>query len=122
MHVTRKAIGEIDLSADNFRITFRAIPEVASGRNHFFRPSRTRLTDDYLQQYMREVDLTNTGTHSSRPLLLSGHSNSLPAASSSLAVFNNSIESGIVEPQHTLPQPLKSAVGRHIPILSKIAI
>lgn len=115
-----KAIGEIDLSADNFRITFRAIPEVASGQKSLFSGQVAQgWTDDYLQQYMREVDLTNTGTHSSRPLLLSGHSNSLPAVSSSLAVFNNSIESRIVEPQHTLPQPLKSAVGRHIPILSK---
>ncbi|EFO64017.1 Hypothetical protein GLP15_4197 [Giardia lamblia P15] len=115
-----RAIGEIDLSADSFRITFRAVPEAISGQKALFTKQITQdWTDDYLKQYMRDINLTNTGTHLSRPPLLNNHSNSLPTVSLSSTVPDNLIESKIIEPQHTLSQPLKSAVGRRIPILSK---
>lgn len=114
-----KAIGEIDLSAERFRITFRAVPETVTERkSSFFKQILQKWTDDYLKQHMPDAGLVTASAPLSRPLLLSNYSNSLP--SMPLSTINNDInEPKAIESQPTLHQPLKSATGRRIPILSK---
>ncbi|KWX15184.1 hypothetical protein QR46_0808 [Giardia duodenalis assemblage B] len=114
-----KAIGEIDLSADRFRISFQAIPEtVTCQTSPFSKQILQSWTDDYLKQYMPDSWTVTTDALLSRPVLLSNYSSSLPIPPTSITP-NNPTEPKVTEPHHTLPQPLKSATGRRIPILTK---
>lgn len=114
-----KAISEIDLSSERFRITFKVIPETASERkSSLFKHISQKWVDSYLKQYMPDTNILTASTSLSRPILLNNYSNSLPSLSLSITNTEVNKEKETVS-QHALPQPLKSATGRRIPILSK---